>query len=78
MAVHLALLRILIRATKSLAKRAFVVPSALVAVPATVKSFSVIMLPFKVAYLSLKNVVPYCSTYQYYSKRAFIGQVFLQ
>jgi len=47
MSVHLDLFRILMRATKSFAKRAFVVPSALVAVPATVKSFSVILLPLK-------------------------------
>jgi hypothetical protein len=40
MLVHPALFRILIRATKSLAKRAFAVPSALVAVPATVNVFS--------------------------------------
>ena len=50
MLVHPPLFKILIRATKSLAKRALVVPSGLVAVPATVKSLdSDIVLPFGVA-----------------------------
>ena len=50
--------------------RALTEPSEFLAVPATVNSFSILdmMLPFKVALQVLKNVVPYCSTYQYYSK----------
>jgi hypothetical protein len=40
MLVQLFLLKIFTRATKSFAKRALVVPSGFVAVPATVKSFS--------------------------------------
>jgi hypothetical protein len=44
MSVQPALFKILIRATKSFAKRALTVPSALVAVPATVNNFSAAIL----------------------------------
>jgi hypothetical protein len=54
--VHPALFKILIRATKSFAKRALVVPSGFVAVPATEKVLLVIYIAFQIAYQVYKNV----------------------
>jgi hypothetical protein len=58
-----------------LAKRALVVPSGLVAVPATVKSFSVMLLPLKSCLSSLK-LMQFFAACLNYSRLWYIGQPF--